>query len=367
MPMPYAGDEIAAALAASSRTWDFRFERLAKDGSTYGAAELARGTTKITHAALADKIKRSITGALNPDQAFDFLSDRLRVFTRLQMLDGDWQEWPLGTFLLASNETPRGTRLARETRGFTGFDLLQVLVEDCVIDRYVVASGTAVITAAATVLTSAGFTTNALATSALTLPAAMEWEPGTSKLQIVNDLLATINYKPLSMTPYGVPIAGPYVDPAAADVLWSYTLDTASLVRPGTRVTLDLFSVPNVVVGVLSEPERAPLVATATNSNPASPLSTVRRGRSIVQLIDSQGAVDLTTLQAKVDRVLTEQGQQYESIVFDTGLMPFHDDGDVVLFDDGSGAVRYRETGWEMELRAGGVMRHNARRVVILG
>lgn len=366
--MPYAQAEVVAALRASARTWDFRYERLDRNNALIGSIDVA--DAKVTHAALADKIKRTFAGSLTPDANFDYLSDRLRVYARLLMTDGAWNEWLLGTFLLASSSTARRASMPRQTVPVTGFDLLQVLEEDSVTDRYVVAAGTNYVTAITTVLTAAGFATNTVAATTLVTPAAVEWEPGTSRLKIVNDLLAAINYETLSMDPYGNPTANVYEAPDVANVLWAYALDSASLVRPGTMSELDLFNVPNVIVGYVSQPDRPTLRSVATNADPTNPLSTVRRGRNIVKVLDAndtRDVADQTTLDAKVARALAETTQQYETIEFATGLMPQHDDSDVVTFDYGAGVNRYRETGWEMELRAGGTMKHTARRVVLIG
>lgn len=366
--MPYTQAAINDALRATARTWDFRYERVNNSGQVVGPIEVTGA--KVAHAALADKVKRTFTGAISPDATVDFLSDRLRAYVRLLMPDGAWNEWALGTFLLTTSQTARRATAPRTAVPVTGFDLLQVLAEDSVTDRYVVASGVNYVTAITTVLTSAGFLSNTVAATTKTLPAALEWEPGTSKLAIVNALLAAINYETLSMDPLGNPTASAYEAPDAAAVLWAYGLDSASLVRPGTFSALDLFNVPNVVVGYVSHPDRTPLRSVATNSSPTSPLSTVRRGRSIVRILDPQTVQDVAdqaTLDAKVSQALAESTQQYETIEFATGIMPQHDDADVVTFDYGLGANRYRETAWEIEMKAGGVMKHTARRVVLVG
>lgn len=366
--MPYAQGEVVTALRAPSRTWGFRYERVAATGAVIGSVDVS--DAKIKHAALADKIKRTFDGSLSPDANFDYLSDRLRAYVRLLMPDGQWNEWAMGTFLLTTAQTSRRATAPRQSQPVSGFDLLQVLEEDSVIDRYVVPAGTNYVTAIGTVLTSAGFATNTVAATSLVTPAAVEWEPGTSKLQIVNALLAAINYETLSMDPFGNPTAGPYETPDVANVLWAYALDSASLVRQGTSTVLDLFNVPNVFVGFVSQPDRPTLRSVITNSDPTSPLSTVRRGRSIVKVLDAQQTQDVAdqaTLDAKVARARDEATQQYESIEFSTGIMPMHDDSDVVTFDYGAGVNRYREVGWELELRAGGAMKHTARRVVLIG
>jgi len=363
--MVYTQTEIVAALQGSGRTWEFRYERLSSAGVSLGDVNMTG--VRVTHAALADQIKRTVQGVIAPATPFDYQSDRLRAHARLRMPDGGWNEWALGTFLLSTTQTARTASMPADPTPVTGYDLLQVVVEDSVTDRYIVAAATNYKTAIDTVLVGAGFPTNTVAVTSKTLPAAMEWEPGTTKLRIVNDLLSAINFTTLSMDPTGQPTAGPYVPPGDAAVLWSYSLDSASLVRPGTVTNLDLFRVPNVIVGYVSQPDRPPLRSVAVNDDPLSPLSTVRRGRSIVESLDQTtlGEVaDQTTLDEKVAQRLDATSQQYETIEFSTGVMPQHDDSDVVTFDYGDGPYRYRETGWEMELRAGGVMKHTARRVV---
>lgn len=366
MPMPYSAAEITAALTASSRVWQFRYDRL--DATNVYIGPLDMTGSSIAHAALADKIKRMFTGGLSPDATFNYSSDRMRVYVQLRMADGFWQEWPLGTFLLSTSATARSVSLPRGVVPVTGYDLLQVLVEDSFDDRWTIIAGSSIDTAVNTVLTSAGFSFTP--TSGKFLPATMEWPPGTPKLTIVNALLSAINYTTLSMDANGSPYAVPYLTPSDATVLWSYSLDTASLVRPGTTTTLDLFSVPNVIVGYVSQPDRPVLRSVAVNADPTSPLSTVRRARRIVRVLDQQEigeVVDQATLDAKVSQVLAGSAQQYETIEFSTGIMPQHNDADVITLNYGAGANRYRETGWRIELKAGGVMTHSARRAVAVG
>ena len=65
-----------------------------------------------------------------------------------------------------------------------------------------------------------------------------------------------------------------------------------------------------------------------------------------------------------------EQGQVFETIDFKTGLMPFHENADVIDFEYSGfiGYGRFMETKWEVTLEQGAEMTHQARRAVsILG
>jgi hypothetical protein len=202
--------------------------------------------------------------------------------------------------------------------------------------------------------------------STATLPVAREWEPGTSVLAIVNDLLGMINYESLSVDEDGFGQVRPYVAPPDRPEEYAYVDDDVSVIVPGMRQHADL-DVANQWVLVVSEPDRAPLVATYTNNDPGSPTSTVRRGGQIItdHRVEVE-AVNLATLQAKAARLAFEASQVYEITEFSTALMPIHSGNDVYRITYSPLAInaRYAEQSWSMELRAGAHMTHRARRVV---
>lgn len=360
------------ALQASAKTWVFRYDVVNAAGAVLRTANVM--SCSVENNDLAE-IKRTCKIVMAPsplgDNAslvFNQLSERLQPYARLLKADGTYWEWPMGTFYLSSSSTRRVAPAGDRGIPFDGYDGLVVLKEDRVLDRYVVAAGTNYVTAIGTVLTSAGFVTlTGVVATAKTLPAAMEWEPGTSKGVIINDLLAAINYSSLSMSPSGLPTAAPYVDPDTATPVWDYTIDSNSVVVPGIDVALDLFDVPNVFVGIVSQPDRAPLRSVYTNSAGSSTTSTLNRGRSIVRVLTDEvkDAVDQATLDALVIRFAKESAQQFETADFNTGMMPFHDTGDVSRLDYGNGLLKFRETQWSLDLKAGATMKHSMRRTVL--
>lgn len=205
-----------------------------------------------------------------------------------------------------------------------------------------------------------------LTESAATMPAAREWEPGTSKLKIVNDLLRDINYGSLYFDEEGVAQVAPYRSPADRAAEWTYADDDDSLIIPRVDQTLDLFTVPNKWVLVVSEPDRDALTGTYTNDDPGSPTSTVRRGRTITDFRQEQTAPDQATLDELAARLAFTASQVYEVLEFSTGINPLHSNNDVYAIEFGSLAIneKYAEHEWSMDLEAGAEMRHKARRVV---
>lgn len=271
----------------------------------------------------------------------------------------------MGIFLLATpkKEVDSFTSGVREVEAY---DQGLILRDDKEGSRYTVAAGTNVITAVGDVLTAAGITQRNLVPTTETLPVAREWKPGTSKSRIIGDLLSSINYRSLYFNAAGYAIAEPYVSPTERPVDYLYTTQTDSLVLPKAVREFDLFGVPNHWVAVVSEPDRAPLSAEYTNTNEASPTSTVSRGRTITEVLEQQEATSLASLQAKVQRAAFNDSQIYEIVEFSTAIMPHHEDADLLELEYPklSSRARFVEHTWEMELKAGAHMKHRIRRVV---
>lgn len=373
-------EEATAQLLAPSRRWAFRYDVVAPNGTVKGHAEMG-SAPKVANNDLAEESKRTGEFLIMPGAEIDYFQDRLRPYALLQLPGDRWWQWPLGTFHLTAATSREGS--IADPVPATGFDSLLVLAEDRVTSRYHVAAGTNYRAAVNTLLTSAGFSTKAISSTSLTVPGGgEEWDPGTSKLDIINDLLAAIGFRSLVMSPLGVPTSQPYLSPKDAPVVWDYFVGPESVVHPEAATTLDLHSIPNSWVAWVSEPDRPLIISRLTNNDPNSATSTVARGRTIVAVLNQPNrlprrrgklkkwrkfrAATQSVLDDYVARAAEEASQTYETLEFSTGLMPFHGSGDVVRADWGQGVKRYRHTEWEMELAPGGVMQHKARRVVAL-
>lgn len=218
------------------------------------------------------------------------------------------------------------------------------------------------------VLSEAGITEVTTTPSSESLPTVREWEPGTPKLEIINDLLDSITYESLSFDEDGVAVVRPYTSPQDRPAEYTYADGDESVMLPQVVQERDLHSVPNQWVVASGEPDETPMRVVYTNSDPASPTSTVRRGRTITQFDDEQEATSEPALIEKVARLAFESSQVYEAIEFDTALMPVHSGNDVyrIEFDPLAVAAKYAEHSWQMPLDASATMRHRARRVISL-
>lgn len=200
------------------------------------------------------------------------------------------------------------------------------------------------------------------------IPTVKEWEAGTSKRVIVNELLAAINYESISFDEDGYAVIKPYITPQDRGSEYTYADDELSVMYPEVMQEYDLFTVPNRWILTVGDPDRDPITVTFTNNDPASPTSTIRRGRVITSFNEEQDASDEATLIDKASRMAFESSQIFEATEFETGLMPIHSGNDVytIQYDPMSINGQYSEVSWDMELKAGARMQHRARRVISL-
>jgi len=138
---------------------------------------------------------------------------------------------------------------------------------------------------------------------------------------------------------------------------------------PSANQTLDLFNQPNKWVLIVNDPDRIVLKSTVTNDDPASPTSTVNRGRTISSFATEQDAADQFTLDQKAQKLAQESSQKYEELEFSTALMPIHSHNDIYMLSYPELGVqgKYTEVGWSYNLASGATMKHTARRVIQLG
>lgn len=361
----YPATAVQAALQGQNgpRRLSFSFRRLDATNTDQGVlGQVTAGS--VTLDALAD-VHRSASFTLIEGDTIDYQRDRIKPVVRLMMPDGGVVDWPQGVFLLSSPDRVLSpdTSVARTV---TAYDQTVLLQGDSVGDRYSIAAGTLYTTAIAAAVAGYGFTTN-IAASTKTLPVTIDWAGGTSKLTIVNDLLAAINYRAAWFDENGVFQAVPYVLPDTVVPGYIYATDETSTLVGDITQSLDLFNIPNRWVLVVSEADRPVLTSTYTNTSATSPTSTVSRGRTVTKYDTGQTAADQATLDGLAARMAFEDSQVYETVGFTTALMPFHSDLDVVGVSVNGlalGSVKFQEVGWSMSLAVGGSMSHTVRRTV---
>lgn len=234
----------------------------------------------------------------------DWASQRVRIDWHVHTRLGD-KHWGLGVFLFAAPKLSQHDGWRQWSVELLG--KLTVVDEDKVEGTYSVAAGTNVTDLVVALIQSAGEDRIACTPSDAVTTAMMTWDPGTSKLTIINDLLAAINYWSLWTDGEGQYRVEPYVAPASRPVTWTFEEGESSIHLPEWEKDQDTAGVPNkiILVGQGSEDEPA-LVGVALNENPDSPYSFQARGRWITHTDSGVEAADQATLTALAQRKLID-------------------------------------------------------------
>lgn len=304
-----------SALTAN-RTTTIAVELLTAAEATAGKLDGVTGGSVVYTAAKSVHGSASFTVADN-GQAVDWLTARFRPSVTI---DG-YGTTTLGVFLVSE---------APEAWGDTGrvwsvklLDKCTILDQDAVGAAYTLDAGTVVTTAIVTLIQSTGETNIAITPSAATLLNPLVWPAGTTKLQIVNDLLSTINYFSLFCNGDGQYRGEPYVKPASRPTVWDFLDGSDCIYVPGLTKDVDLFAIPNKVIAITQgNGSTAALVSTATNTDPTSPYSTVGRGRTITYVATGVEAADQATLDAFASRRLIELTAPTASIDIQHAFVP---------------------------------------------
>lgn len=271
-------------------------------------------------------------------------------------------EWPLGVFIPASPTTQYGA--TGRTGSIELYDKTHLLDRDRVDTTFVANTGAVVTSLIRSIIIGAGGVKVALTDSPAVLRKAMAWEVGTSKLQIVNDLLESINYFSVWVDGYGTFRADPYTDPAARLSQYSFFDDAKGIYLPDFSRDFDTFNVPNKVICIAQgDGETTALKSVATDTDPNSRFSYGRLGNSwITRFEESVEASDQATLDALCKRYLRE-GQQvgstYEIEHAPLDLKP----NDAVLFRRDSEGIDIKATVESIEYGMGSLCRTTLREV----
>lgn len=253
-------------------------------------------------------------------------------------IDAEPTRWNMGVYSLDTPERRSGRTPAIYVA--QGYDLLQLLNAPYGAS-YSLASGSVVLTAVASLLSGFGVTSRISQVGiASTLAAARVWpiDQKTTRLKIVNELLAMIGYSPLWVDRDGYWRAQPLVNLATASPVWAYNADSATT-TVGVDVSLqaDVFEVPNQWVCVRDDPSLTSWAEGAgiyTVTNAANgPSSVAGRGRTIPEVVKIT-AVSQDALVAQGDVYAANAQRPVATLSVEVAPNPVHWHEEIVTYSD---------------------------------
>lgn len=348
----------------SDRTVNFRYELLNKNEIKLKDLENVSGSIRFDS---TQEIMGTASFTIKEigDVDLKTVDLRIRPFFRLKTPTG-WLEYPLGTYIMSSPERSRqGSGVLQQV---DCYDYSTILKEDKITTRMFVAVGTNYVTLVRSIITAAGIKKTNIETSILTVSKALEFEIGTSKLDIINSLLTAINYEPLHFDNRGYAVSRRYIEPLNRSTEQEYQTNDRSVIKTGAKQSVDIYNVPNIFVRYTNDPDGDELRSQYINDSVTSPISTVNRGRNVVDIESVDDVADQTTLNDLVRRIAIEKSQTYDAVTLPTALMPHHSYRDCVFVGESGLGVgnKYIEYAWDMNLSIGGTMAHTLKRVVKL-
>lgn len=305
-------------------------------------------------------LKMSLRGTFyRPEKEVDFLTDRIRAVLHINGMD-----YNKGVFIATTMDTIGG--IAGEKLDIEAYSPLYLAQRSKLEGVYTIPAGTNYITAIQTLLVESGITEYEAEETALVMATErQDWEEGTSRLDVINELLAEINYNSAWPDLEGKIHLTKYTPPNNGNIKHTYRQGEYSVLTPEYKASTDLFGKPNVFKCICDNPElAAPLVATAVNDDPNSKFSTVSLGARVLFLERVDNVPDLETLQERADNLRIKSLQTTQEVEFTTALMPGHETYDTVALDNGEITGIYTETEWRATMDAAGLMVHKGKRVI---
>ncbi len=193
-----------------------------------------------------------------------------------------------------------------------------------------------------------------------------EWEVGTAKLDIINDLLDVINYTSLIPDRAGKFVAYPYKEPTEREVEIEYQSGAHSIISSEMNEEFDFFDVPNIFIRYTNHVDiHPPLIAVYPIQNGDEPITLDGNAPNV----SSEEVIDISdeiTLYDKCKKDAYESRSVYSHLNFTTAINPLHDYLSCIQVHVGDIHYKFIETSWSFKLQVGALMKHTCRRVVRL-
>lgn len=289
---------------------------------------------------------------------FDLFSDRIRP-----VLIEDGEEHSLGVFMVIN--APESLSETGSYYDLECYDETMLLKQASTTNRQYFASGTRYIDAIESLLTAVGFANIVADETADTMQISREFEIGTTYLTIINTLLSEINYDPVHAGTDGYIYLTRRQTRTEADFIYKDTRKFNLIGQIQTET--DIYDKPNVLVGVLSNPQQTPIVYTRENTDVNSALSIARRGYRVVKVYRLSNIASEDVLHAYIDAELLNSMQTTETVEFQTLIEAGHEYRSSVQLSTSLIDGLYIETAYQIDIRPNSArMRHTAERRVFV-
>ena len=235
----------------------------------------------------------------------------------------------------------------------TGYDKLILAKNDCITARHFIAKGANYINEISSLLVSCGITHIISDVSdAVVASDRDDWEVGTSKLTIINQLLSEISFKSVEVNRDGSAILSSYKEASAENIQHTYRQGQASIVKPSTTINSNIFDIPNIWAATVENPDLNEIYTyTWINDNPLSRTSTIYTGQNKVKTLSFNNIASQADLEAAVKKQAFDDMRGYDTIQYQTAIAADHGVNDIVALELPQFNGILTETAWEINFQ----------------
>lgn len=295
---------------------------------------------------------------MTPGFTWNMFTDRLRP-----VLIEDGAETSLGRFMIIA--APESLSETGNYYNIEAYDETMLLKQAAATSRKFFAAGTAYLTAIEQLLTECGFANILRDESTATMQISREFSVGETYLEIINTLLEEMNYNPVHTDVNGYVILTAKQQRGTADFI--YRDRTEFKLLGAIERDMDIYEKPNVLVGVISNPQTTPTVYTRENNDPTSILSIYQRGYRVVKMYKMSNMASQEELEAYIDAELLGAMQTTETVNFETLAEGGHEYGNTVQLATDLIEGLYTETFYQIDITPGKArMKHKGERRVFV-
>jgi len=306
------------------------------------------------------EICMSLQATVREHDEMDVMTDMLRPCVVIDDVETPLGDYVVGTLKTIKKDNARWWQIE-------AYDQSLLCKRSKIETAYHIAAGTLYIDAINGLLVDSGITRVISDANTDTLTTDREdWDIGTSRLTIINALLAEINYYPLYFDLGGSARLTKKAEVNATNATITYAADAMSILYSEVSSELDIFDAPNVFIVQMSNPDQTVMTATSENTTPASALSIIRRKQRIPKVFKVDNIASQAALQEYADNLRNDSLLSTETVEFYTAINPVHAVHDVLVLQHPDLEGVFLETGWSMSIKAGEKMTHRAKRVLYL-
>lgn len=289
---------------------------------------------------------------------FDEDHDHIAIFQDL-MIDGTWESFSLGLYRIDEYRDvsrPNARRHWEASLAGVSTHLFEYEIDQ----PYVLPAGSLYTDAAAALVEACGLANN-IFPSTLTTPIPLAWPIGSSRGQIVNDLMEGINYFDVWSDAQGRICSRERVNPMLENIAVDYTTaEEPRMIRPDFYDTHTNARATNRCICSIKTAARAPSSIRATNDYPDSAVSTVAKGSISAEDITADRMASVQIMEDSAEYAVRDAAVKAHQGSLSTHPDPRREAHEFYLLtiEDVEIETRWRCESWRLDLRPGATMEH---------